>query len=269
MVLLAFSVCFQAIISQNIIGGTDKSSITPNHKLAIGVRGGVNYSQWSLNWTKQALINDLAFASKVGWRAGVSLDLKLWRNLFFESGLYYSVKTTRFDYGEIWATDGKDTKGPYYPYYIFHPGYLEMPLMLSAQFRISDMLLLQIGAGTYIAYGINGKGKYNDGGAGDEGFMSEDFNVDNLFRSTTTWKMHYDETTQTTVEHEVKKPSSFRALDYGFCFNAGMSIKRIHLDVCYDLGLRAINQGAVFPDPMFKIKTRSFSINLGYDFYVE
>lgn len=256
--LLVCCIMCPIVLSAQMVGAQMEKgvhTIEPDYKLAVGIRGGTSISQWGFRWNGEALVDDISFASKIGWRVGIGFDLKIWRNLFLETGVYYSVKTTRFDFGAVWSTDdGGGVMGPYYPYYIFNPGYLEMPLIVSARFRISELLQLQAGFGAFVAYGLCGKSqRYSD-------FMDDYDNEEYLFRSK---KIYLNETNQIT------RPSVLRPFDFGLCFNAGLKIKRFHFDVCYDLGLRAVNGGARDSNPVFKYKTRSISINLGYDFYVK
>lgn len=258
--LLACSLlCWLAMSGQMISGGNESRksiSIVPSHNVAIGVRGGVNSSQWNLEPT---LFEDIAFASQIGWRAGVSLDVKLWRNLFLETGLYYSMKTTKLNIGEV-VSFPDDLK--IYPYNIYRPGYLEIPVILSAQFRISRLVQLKIGTGAYIAYGVWGKSKE----FGNDYLENDPNNERNLF--TTTKPPYYDEYPEEmrpAIKQAILKP-----FDVGLAFNAGLNLSGFHIDCNYDLGLCNISRAVGLPASAGTInKTRSFSVNLGYDFYVK
>ena len=136
--------CWLAMSGQMISGGNEsrKSAyIAPSHNVSIGLRGGMNISQWGLKWNVDPIFNDLAFSPGVGWRAGVSIDIKLWRNLFLETGVYYSEKTTKFELGRVEATDMSGSAlDVCYPYYVFRPAYIEMPVLFSAQFKTSHLV---------------------------------------------------------------------------------------------------------------------------------
>ncbi len=176
--------------------------------ITFGIRGGIN-------WAKQNVSYDgYSFSPKnnVGFNVGVSVDIPMFESLYLQSGLYYTVKGYKLE------EDGYTEKAT--------PSYLELPILASYRYNFSDFTQLQINFGPYIAYGIAGKYKWDDG----------DDDID-----------YFDD--------DIKR------FDAGLAIGAGMTFGHFFLGVNYDLGLTNI-----LKESDGSLKNRCQSINVGYNF---
>ena len=131
--IAALSVSAQrASSSSSSFFSTEKS----DEKVTFGVRGGVNFSNLS--------IEGEGWDSHTGFHAGVNVDIPLLQSLYLSTGLYYTVKGFSDDRVEKKAS----------------ANYLEIPVLASYRYNFSDNAQLQVNVGPYFAYGIGGKQKY-------------------------------------------------------------------------------------------------------------
>lgn len=176
--------------------------------VTFGIRGGVNFAKQSVSY------DGYSFSPKnnVGFNVGVSVDIPMLESLYLQSGLYYTVKGYKSE------EDGYTEKAT--------PSYLELPILASYRYNFSDFTQLQINFGPYLAYGIAGKYKWDDGDE-DEDFFDDDT----------------------------------KRFDAGLAIGAGMTFGHIFVGVNYDLGLTNI-----LKDSDGSLKNRCLSINVGYNF---
>ncbi|WP_298071747.1 porin family protein [uncultured Bacteroides sp.] len=176
--------------------------------VTFGIRGGVNFA-------KQTASSDgYSFSPKnnVGFNFGVSVDIPMMESLYLQSGLYYTVKGYKLE------EDGYTEKAT--------PSYLELPILASYRYNFSEYTQLQVNFGPYLAYGIAGKYKWDDGDD-DEDYFNDD----------------------------IKK------FDAGLAIGAGMIFGHIFVGINYDLGLTNI-----LKDSEGTLKNKCLSINVGYNF---
>lgn len=176
--------------------------------VTFGIRGGVNFAKQSVSY------DGYSFSPKnnVGFNVGVSVDIPMLESLYLQSGLYYTVKGYKSE------EEGYTEKAT--------PSYLELPILASYRYNFSDFTQLQINFGPYLAYGVAGKYKWDDGDE-DEDFFDDDTN----------------------------------RFDAGLAIGAGMTFGHIFVGVNYDLGLTNI-----LKDSDGSLKNRCLSINVGYNF---
>ena len=137
--IAALSVSAQrASSSSSSFFSTEKS----DEKVTFGVRGGVNFSNLS--------IEGEGWDSHTGFHAGVNVDIPLLQSLYLSTGLYYTVK----------GFSGEETDGEEKVERKSSANYLEIPVLASYRYNFSDNAQLQVNVGPYFAYGIGGKQKY-------------------------------------------------------------------------------------------------------------
>lgn len=117
-------------------------------------------------------------------------------------------------------------------------GYLSLPLYASYRLNFAEQSQLQVNFGPYFAYGVNGKDKYTDSD-GDK----------------------YEQDAFGTKEGQ----AGLKRFDCGLGFGLGYTFNRIYLGLEYQLGLTNIADKKVW-DNDTSIKTRNFSISVGYNF---
>lgn len=88
-----------------------------------------------------------------GFQLGVGMDYGFSESWSLQSGLIISSKGYKYD-----AEDAHD--------YSFkaRPIYLDIPILAACKFNISDNTKFVINAGPYLAFGLGGKCKYDEGG---------------------------------------------------------------------------------------------------------
>ncbi|HEY3389476.1 MAG TPA: porin family protein [Prolixibacteraceae bacterium] len=107
----------------------------------IGIKAGVNFA--NMNFSSSGV--SMSPKSITAFHAGLVADFKCVNNLYFNTGLLYSLKGTKMDLGGINGTDK------------IH--YLEIPLNMAYKFSITETSDFFIQAGPYLAYGLSGKDK--------------------------------------------------------------------------------------------------------------
>lgn len=108
----------------------------------LGVRVGGNLSSFG---------GDLGKAydkSKLGYHAGLSIDIPIVERFGINTGLFYSLKGAKFDKKSKKAT--------------VSAGYIEIPFLASYRYHFSERTRLEIDLGPYFAYGIHGKVSFKD-----------------------------------------------------------------------------------------------------------
>lgn len=102
-----------------------------------------------------------------GFQLGVGMDYGFSESWSLQSGLLLSSKGYKYD-----AKDAHDYS------YKSRPIYLDIPILAAYKFNISDNMKFVINAGPYLAFGLGGKCKYDEGGdyklfKGEEGDDAE------------------------------------------------------------------------------------------------
>lgn len=172
--------------------------------VTLGIRGGVNLASMTASSDGYSATTK----NYTGFNVGVSLDIPMLESLYLQSGLYYTMKGCKIE-GEKYT-----------------PAYLEIPVMASYRYNFSSSAQLQINFGPYLAYGIAGKYKDEDG-------ESYDF---------------FDD--------------SINKFDAGLGIGGGITLGKIYLGVNYEFGLtNMIKDGGDT-----SMKNNNLSINVGYNF---
>ncbi|CCZ07238.1 porin family protein [Culturomica massiliensis] len=190
-----------------------------------GVKAGLNLTTAGKDLKDVMKDGDFDQKTKVGFHIGAFLDWGLTENFYIQPGLYYANKGVKFENKE---DDSYKTK--------VNLSYLELPILASYRFSLSDNIKWHVNAGPYLAYGIGGKFKYE----GEEGDEKED-----AFG---------------TGEDE----AGLKRFDFGLSFGTGVSFNAIYVGVKYDLGLTNIADKDSWDDT--KIKNRNFAVSVGYTF---
>lgn len=117
---------------------SDSNSYSQMEGVQFGVQGGLNISSMT------------DFDSKIGYNAGVTVDIPVAGNFFISSGLLLTEKGAKYtiDEEEDYGAEEK-----------VNPLYLEVPVLASYRFALNDAIKLDVKAGPYLAFGIAGKYK--------------------------------------------------------------------------------------------------------------
>lgn len=127
---------FFSLIAILILTGSLAMAQTDNGKIAFGVLGGVNFQNLTgKDWDGSKLENDMI----VGYHAGVSVQIPIVPQFYFQPGLLFSAK------GGKWP-DGTTDK----------LSYIELPLNVVYKGLLGNGYVM-IGIGPYVGYAIIGK----------------------------------------------------------------------------------------------------------------
>lgn len=162
-------------------GSSFFSTSKSEESITYGIRAGMNVSSVNLENT----------TSSIGYNVGVSLDMPIFESLYVQSGAYFTMKGGKNKYDN----DKKLTTH-----------YLEIPVLASYRYNISDNTQIQLNFGPYFAFGLTGKYKNH----GSE------------------WECFDD--------NELKR------FDMGLQLGTGVTIKKFYLGLGYDFGLTNISQ---------------------------
>ena len=127
-----------------------------DQSVTLGIRGGLNIANLTISEDGY----DLSLKDNVGFNIGVCVDIPMMESLYLQSGLYYTVKGSKEEDGDL------EVK--------YTPSYLEIPILVSYRYNFSDFTQLQVNFGPYIAYGIGGKWKKEYEGETEEGDFFDD-----------------------------------------------------------------------------------------------
>lgn len=113
----------------------------PDHRLTVGVRGGVNFSK-QYNTGDGA---DMDF--RTSYQVGIEADLNIFRSLSVNTGAMLIQKGYKTEYSDYRGS--METKD--------NATYIEIPLLLSYRVKLSDAAQFQLNVGPYFAFGVSGK----------------------------------------------------------------------------------------------------------------
>ncbi|MBK6546818.1 MAG: PorT family protein [Saprospiraceae bacterium] len=204
---------------------------TENSGFGFGIRAGVNFQ--NING-KNAIDNTLKNDLLIGFHGGLTLDIPIAPEFYFQTGLLYSTKGAKNN-EEILGQPIKST---------ISIGYLELPLNFLYKPALGMGHLL-LGFGPYVGYGINGSLKY-------DGNLSS-LNGDIKFQN----KVNITDPINTTY---------LKPLDFGANILIGYEFSnKISFQLNAQLGLTKINpeyEGSV--NDKTAIKNTGFGLSLGY-----
>lgn len=179
--------------------------------ITFGVRAGLNFA--NMSWeTKHS---SLSLDSRTAFNVGLSVDIPLLQSLYVQSGLYYSSKGSIED-----LDDAKTT---------ISPMYLEIPVLASYRYDVSDAAQVQLNVGPYFGYGIGGKYKEEYRG---NSYESDFFDDDDINK-----------------------------FDCGLQIGAGVTISKIYVGCAYQFGMTNVAK-----EDDLTVKNKNFMINVGYNF---
>jgi len=196
--------------------------------VSFGVKAGMNLS------TLRVSPSDPSYTTsdKTGYHFGVVADVGF-QEFSLQPGLFYITKGQKFtgQYISFYLEDQQSIleKGT------VRLDYIELPLNLLYNLKVTPDVKLYFGAGGYLGYGLSGKVR---------GTISGD--ISGTFEKNISFNGN---------QNDYKNP------DYGLNFIVGERLKHFSIDVNYSLGLANItpNQGA-------NVKNSAAGISIGYWF---
>jgi hypothetical protein len=230
-VLLINSIAGMQQASAQIAGESWLSSLTKRNDVQgvqFGLRTGLNFPTLveSEEWFN--------FSSYTGFHVGIIADIPLSSGWYIQPGLYFENKGANTLYEDDYYDYTQKCK--------FGLAYIDIPVLLSYRFNLSDAMQLHLNAGPFIGFGVLGKltGTYHDYDAGESGNIIS-FNP--------------------FTENGYSDEAFFSRFDAGLSLGAGVSVGKIYFGLKYDLGM--IN---LLDDSDRTVKTSTFGITLGVNF---
>ena len=239
---LTWLLCSMAAMAQGT-GASDAffSTERSDEDVSFSIRVGVNASTLVLGMEDGTRgINQ----RRMGFTAGVSMDVPILESLGFQTGVYFvqkgmkeeaeNVKTTQINGVNVISSTTKTTgKG--------NPGYMEVPLLASYRHQFKRKVLLQVSTGPFLAYGVCGKERIK---TKDNLGLLLDYNVD--------WFGGEDS----------MNSLRFRRFDMGWHLGAGLTFKGgISLGYAFEAGF--LDTGRMED---YSLKTRCHTAYLGFAF---
>lgn len=195
-----------------------------------GLHGGVTVSDFSGTDVSQNI-------AKPGYMIGMEFDIALPSNFFVNTGLDVHLKGAKLK-DKVMIETTKKVLGGDVKYNAY---YLQLPLHLGYNIRISDCLNLKLSAGPYLAMGIGGK-----------------------YKNTITYSVINNEKEYVYEDSSREKTfgdsrDQLRKFDAGLGCKAALDSHHFNFFMGYDKGLTNPNRYA-------NIKNSSFYAGLGYKF---
>lgn len=239
LLTIACAICALTVSAQR--ASSSSSSLFSTEKseqsITVGVRAGVNFSNFGGDTD--------GWDSRTGFNIGVNVDIPLMQSLYLQTGLFATQKGAK--------NSGKA-----------NPLYLQIPILASYRYNLSDAAQLQVNFGPYLAYGISGKFKgYNMDDIFDDSFDDEILDL---------WA-NYDDYIQDIADMlEEKSEIDFfgddedqfggKRFEVGLQVGAGVTINKFYVGCAYEFGLTNAYENKIWG----KGKNRNFMVNIGYNF---
>ncbi|MEF9923832.1 MAG: porin family protein [Muribaculaceae bacterium] len=245
--LIASLITIAGTAQLNAINFLDTS--TPDSRISLGIRIGVNSSNQGLNLTKIYPDVKKGYTEwKAGFDVGAVVDLNINNfftiqpGFFFQNRSYdYTIITSNFNAGML-ANKFGHTRN-----YSF-----QIPMLLSFRFNLSNDFRWHLDFGPYIAFGLGGYNKIDSYATK----VTENANV--------IVNKQYEHDYYTDSDGTMIGMSKF---DWGFKMGTAFSFRNhYYLGIHYNAGCKNVaNPHANFLEKA-SAKNKSWSVSLGYDF---
>jgi len=202
--------------------------------LTFGVRAGLNINSLSSDNAAGELYKDLS--SRAGYHVGVVMDWKVAGDFYIQPGVYFTNRGAKSEFSE----EGFNSELK------INMSYLQIPVLAQYRFDVGAVKI-DVATGPYFAFGLGGKAKFEYSGYG------------------IVEKYDYKVFEKSTSEAD---GGDFKRFDFGWRIGAGVHfLKNFYVGLNYDLGLTNLCKVHEYGwGDGVKIKNRSFSISLGYNF---
>ena len=243
-----------------------------------GVRGGLNVTGLSNNVRTNVITT--AFGDpryvmesnlKAGLNIGVSAEIPILRNLFINTGLFYSQKGGNLKFVQDYSKSSEE-EGRYVTEYNgrIRMHYFEVPVLASYRYAFNRKYELQVNLGPYFAVAATGNVKaVNDHGSDVKlGLMG----YGTILRDPETGEVIGDkEAKEVATFHEVNindsKGNYANRFDMGIQLGAGVTFfKKYYAGMSYEWGLVNFNGKRLRPISNNRVKNHNFNISVGYNF---
>jgi hypothetical protein len=254
-----------------------KNPVIGGRNISLGITAGIVNTGFSASSNLASIANygyaneKPSYSSELGFTVGLLLDIRLYKNFYLQTGINYinaRVKNSFessfwYQYYNLGTTLGVDqsltntyVEGTAYDKFTekYEMNYLEIPLLFSYRFKISEKLNWQINIGPYVGYGFSGECKisgstdipslneYNkndDTPTGNSYFINWTYNGNlNLFNKEEGKSTTLNTITMYESEYSYNfEKSPFNNINAGISLGTAFEISGFNIGVYYDLGL--------------------------------
>jgi hypothetical protein len=262
--------------------------LSSSRKISIGVMANVLIPGFSVksssalgsavNYGYGGKLENPSYTAEVGYSGGVIADIQIAKNMYIQTGLYYTnininnkISGVRNDVIEDYSsTTYLEGTVSYKFMEKYTLNYIEAPILFSYRYRVAEKFIWQINAGPYIGYGITGKAKIE--GTQDWPELNEYFKENSrptgnvyhinsnltgaidLFGKTGTLSQIY--TTGDMPRYDTKhkfENTPLLNLDAGVSFGTAIEFAGVNIGVYYDIGLMNIANGGYWKSERMRI----------------
>jgi hypothetical protein len=199
-----------------------------------------------------------SYKADAGFSIGVLMDMRLYHNLYLQIGLNYTnIKYKNSFSGNYFdeINDGNYVyKGEAYDDFRenYTLNYIDIPLIFSYRYKLSEKTNLQLNLGPYISYGLSGKMKlsgttdwpsldeyYNGKSTGENYYKNAEITGEmDIFGKNGFVNTQYITGDNPLYEdkHDFKE-SPLSKLNYGLTMGTGVELSGFNIGLSYDLGL--------------------------------
>ncbi|HMG68320.1 MAG TPA: outer membrane beta-barrel protein, partial [Chitinophagaceae bacterium] len=181
----------------------------------LGIQAGYSRFKWaSINATPSAFPDSYTTSELSGFQTGLVAEVKLSDKLFLRPALFVSGKGTTLNRQSSFDTSSRR----------IWIGYIEVPVTLVYQGRLSSKIIGFAGGGFYAAHAFRGLEKGE----------SKSLSGESLIYNKVEFGTHNDGPAFQIL------PTIVKPFDYGFTVLAGMELKSVQLLLIYSQGLKTL-----------------------------
>jgi hypothetical protein len=253
----------------------DSERLSSGNKISFGVMANVLIPGFSVksssalgsivNYGHGGKLENPSYSAEVGYSGGVIADIQIAENLYIQTGLYYTnininnkINGVHNDIIENYSpTTYLEGTVSYKFVEKYTLNYIEVPILFSYRYRLTEKIIWQINAGPYIGYGIAGKVKIKgtqDWPELNEYYDQDDRPTGNVYHENSSLTGEIDlfgktgtlSYTSTTAREDTKhnlKNAPFLNLDAGVSLGTAFEYAGVNIGVYYDIGLMNMANG--------------------------
>ena len=264
---------------------TEKST----EKITFGARVALNVMGMKNNVTNDEIIKAFSYVDplsgqtvkvpyvlevhrRAGISVGASVEIPILKNLWINTGLYYTTTGTKLNFKQDMTKEWTGDKflHEYSAKVTMHN--LRIPIQASYRYNVNEKYQIQVNLGPYFAYGLTGKVSVKDEYDGNN-IGSFDLTGNKTFSTSPDFIISEDVLSR--KDYKIlgeKNISSYRSnyvkpFDAGIAFGAGFTYKKHYFaGFNYDGGLVNVNGKRALPISNRSLKNHSFTLIVGYNF---
>jgi hypothetical protein len=223
------------LFASALIVGVAVSATAQDKMVSFGVRAGMNFSTQRENYDDMSSDANDNVGFGVGFHVGAVVDINFANYFYFTPGLLFTTKGYKQEVKEHGETYSEK----------LNLYYLDVPLMLSFGYPVTDDFKLKASVGPVLGIGLFGSVTAEGGG-----------------EKVTNKKGIFSSYTEDGREYE----ANYNRFNLGLGFGISGEFKQFSLGVNYNMGLLNIAHIEGDNDSNYSLKNHTITISLGYNF---